>query len=302
MHNIRRFCAHDQQSSACRPASYDMTGQQRHRFADAQRRTGRAEALARQIIPGVCLVLAAISLTGCGKTMQHTATEQLVLSDAVDRSVASIDFTPLSGAKCYLDTVNLRVVDSKRLVEAPYVISSLRNQVIAAGCLLVDDRGEAEIVLEPRLGTLGADTHEVTYGVPSSNLLSQAAALMPATPPIPTIPEISLAKKDDQSGAAKIAVFAYDAQSGRPVWQSGMSIARSTSRSFWVFGVGPFQSGTVHDSPQFAGTQMSLPLAERKRATGESRQTISIRDSFLFDTLPEPVAEETAMVDPEAAQ
>jgi len=279
-----------------------MTGQQRHRFVCAHPQTGGSRYSTPRFCAGTILVLAAISLTGCGKTMQHTATEQLVLSDAVDRSVASIDFTPLSGAKCFLDTVNLQSVNSKKLVDAPYVISSLRNQVIAAGCLLVEDRSQAEVVLEPRLGTLGADTHEVTYGVPSSNLLSQAAALMPATPPIPTIPEISLAKKDDQSGAAKIAVFAYDAQSGRPIWQSGMSIARSTSHSFWVFGVGPFQSGTVHDAPQFAGSQMSLPLAERKHTAAESRQAISIKDTFLFDTLPAPIAEETAMVAPEPAK
>ncbi|MFP6764717.1 MAG: DUF6655 family protein [Planctomycetaceae bacterium] len=278
------------------------TGQQRHRFPAAQPPADQSRPSTQQYIARILLTLAAISLTGCGKTMQHTATEQLVLSDAVDRSVASIDFTPLGGAKCYLDTSNLKSVEPKSLVDASYVISSLRNQILAAGCLLVADRSLAEVVLEPRLGTLAADAHEVTYGVPSSNLLSQAAALMPATPPIPTIPEISLAKKDDQSGAAKIAVFAYDAESGRPLWQSGMAIARSTSRSFWIFGVGPFQSGTVHDSPQFAGSKMSLPLTERQRKATESRQAISLKDTFLFDTLPEPVAEETAMVTPEPAE
>ncbi|MBC8289163.1 MAG: hypothetical protein H8E37_02500 [Planctomycetes bacterium] len=233
-------------------------------------------------------MLAAVSLAGCGKTMQHAATEQLVLSDAVDQSVSSIDFTPLSGAKCFLDSSNLKSVKLTNVVNSSYVISSIRNQLMAAGCLLVEDRSEAQVVIEPRLGTLGADAHEVTYGIPSSNLLSQAASLVPTSPPIPTIPEISLAKKDDQTGAAKVAVFAYDASTGRPLWQSGTTTARSTSRNLWVFGIGPFQSGSVHEAPQFAGAEMSLPLAEQKRKVRESRQVVTLDDAFLFGNLPEP--------------
>ena len=237
------------------------------------------------------MLLLAVSMAGCGKTMQHAATEQLVLSDAVDRSVASIDFTPLSGAKCFLDSSNLKSVKLTNVVNSSYVISSIRNQLMAAGCLLVEDRGEAQVVIEPRLGTLGADAHEVTYGLPSSSLISQAASLVPTSPPIPTIPEISLAKKDDQTGAAKVAVFAYDAETGRPIWQSGTTTAKSTSRNLWVFGVGPFQSGSVHEAPQFAGAEMSLPLAEQKRKVRDSRQVVTLGDAFLFGDLPKPEAE-----------
>ena len=150
---------------------------------------------------------------------------------------------------------------------------------------------EAQVVIEPRLGTLGADAHEVTYGIPSSSMLSQAASLVPTSPPIPTIPEISLAKKDDQTGAAKVAVFAYDAESGRPIWQSGTTTAKSTSRNLWIFGVGPFQSGSVHEGPKFAGAEMSLPQAEQKRKVRDSRQVISLGDAFLFGDLPKPDAE-----------
>lgn len=233
--------------------------------------------------------LAAISFSGCGKTIQRAATEQLVLSDAVDESIASIDFTPLSGAACFLDSSELKTVKLTQVVNSSYVISALRNQLAAAGCRLVEDRKDADIVLEPRLGTLGADAHEVTYGIPSSNLLTQAASLVPASPPVPTIPEISLARKDDQSGAAKIAVFAYDAKTGSPLWQSGTMIARSTARDLWVFGVGPFQSGSVHDAPQFAGAEMPMPLAAQEE-TEEPRQKVSLSDSFLFDS-PEPEPE-----------
>lgn len=246
------------------------------------------------VLRAALLLVVVSSLSGCGKSIQHKATEQLVLSDAVDRSVSGIDFTPLSGAKCYLDDTPIKGVKLTTVVNSGYVVSSLRNQIVAAGCQLVDARGDADVVLEARLGTLAADNHEVTYGIPSSNLLSQAASMMTSAPAIPTIPEVSLAKKDDQTGASKIAVFAYDAKTGNPIWQSGLSIARSSARNVWVAGIGPFQSGTVYESPQFAGARMSLPLARRKPVAFEPRQVISIDKTFLFDAVPETPSDETA--------
>ena len=268
-------------------------------------RPREAQAVSRRVsivLRTGLVTLIAVSLTGCGKTVQHTATEQLVLSDEVDRSVSSIDFTPLTGAKCFLDESHLKSVKLTTVVNASYVTSSLRNQMVAAGCVLVEEREKADVVVEARLGALGADDNEVTYGIPSSNLLSQAASVMTAAPAIPTIPEISLAKKDDQMGAAKIAVFAYHAKTGNPIWQSGMAIARSSARNVWVFGIGPFQSGTIYESPQFAGARMTLPLAGRPPEPFKSAQVISLNETFLFEELPPPVppaSEEskTAMID-----
>lgn len=295
MLTIRRFLVHDWTQLSCRLFGRRSAGLQprcadRPRGGSAVLRSGSG-----QFRTAAVWLLAAISLTGCGKTLQYSATEQLVLSDAVDKSVATIDFTPLSGTKCYLDSTNLAAVKLTTVVNTSYVASSLRNQLIAAGCLLVESRAEAEVVVEARLGTLGADNHEITYGVPASNLLSQTAAILPAAPPIPTIPEISFAKKDHQSGAAKIAVFAYDPKSGRPIWQSGMSIARSNSRSLWVLGVGPFQSGTVHRTPKFAGTRMSLPLVgQPQQQSVKLRQEVSLDVPHLFDAVPEPLFQHTS--------
>ena len=41
----------------------------------------------------------ALAMTGCGNTVSRQATEQLLASDAVDRTVAQIDFRSLSSKK-----------------------------------------------------------------------------------------------------------------------------------------------------------------------------------------------------------
>ena len=70
------------------------------------------------------------------------------MSDAVDRNIQRIDFRPLSGEKVYLDTSYLRHVKGTGFVNAEYVTSALRQQIVAAGCLIQDSAQEADIIIE----------------------------------------------------------------------------------------------------------------------------------------------------------
>lgn len=231
------------------------------------------------------LCSAILLLTGCGKTLRNTATEQLILSDSVDRAIRSIDFSPLARRSCFIDTTYLKTVKSSSFVNADYVLSSVRNQLVSAGGILAISKDEADVVVEPRLGVLGANESEVTYGIPSSSILTQAASLVPTAPPVPTIPEISLARKNDQMAATKLAIFAYDSETGDPVWQSGVSTARSNAKDTWLFGVGPFQSGTIYEKPRFAGVRIKLPLIGDKDGDPR-RQAISHDEEFVFNKSP----------------
>ena len=205
------------------------------------------------------VLLISAGLSGCGTLKSQTATQQLLLSDAVDRSVASIDFSPLSGKKIYLDVSYIHAVKGFGFVNANYIISSLRQQLFAADCLLQDDQATAEYIVEARVGTLGNDSHDLIYGIPASSPLVEAASVVNRSLPVPTLPEVSLARRSDQTGAAKIFAFAYDRQTREPIWQSGIAQARSTSRDTWFLGAGPFQRGTIHEGMRFAGTQIAIP-------------------------------------------
>jgi hypothetical protein len=212
------------------------------------------------------------------------ATEQLVMSDAVDHAVAEINFEPLSGSEVYLDTTYLKNVKGSSFVNADYIISSLRQQLVAADCHLQDAKEKAEVIVEARVGTLGADANEVVYGMPANSSLTNAASLVPNAPVIPPFPEISIARKEAQQGAVKIALFAYDSETRRPVWQSGISRARSTAQDLWVFGAGPFQQGTIFEGPQFAGTQLRLPRLKSDGSEAK-KPDIAFDREHLFESL-----------------
>ena len=210
----------------------------------------------------VAATVAVIALAGCGTTKSYTATEQLLLSDAVDSTITKIDFRPLAGQKVYLETkfaagankTNQGATES-RLVNSDYVISAVRQQLMAAGCLLVEERDKCDLVVEMRLGALGADAHNILYGIPSMNL-GGATNLITGVQAIPTIPELALAKRDSRSAAAKVALFAYQKDTMEPYWQSGIAQAGSSARDSWWLGIGPFQSGTIYPATRFAGRRM----------------------------------------------
>ena len=195
------------------------------------------------------LLGAVVLLAGCGTTKNHVATEQMLISDAVDRAIAKIDFKPLAGQSVYFDTKYITDYKAIGFVNSNYVISGLRQQLLAAGCRLQDKEEDAEYIVEAR------------------SWVASAASVVPNAPPMPAIPEISFARKNDQMGAAKIAAFAYHRKSRLPVWQSGLSIARSTSKDIWLLGAGPFERGTIYEDVQFAGSRLRLPFLSRQRTT-----------------------------------
>jgi hypothetical protein len=202
-----------------------------------------------------CLLLVAAT-AGCGTSRftdtSRTATEQLLVSSAVDQAIDQIDFQVLAGKKIYLDDQYV-----EKFPDRGYVISSLRQHLLAHGCLLQEDRKTSEYVVEARAGAVGTDRHDLLYGVPQVQLPSASPfAPVPAT----TIPEIPVAKRTEQKGVAKLAVFAYNRETGRPVWQSGIVQSDSTSKDLWVFGAGPFRSGTIRKAPEFGSDAISIPL------------------------------------------
>ena len=194
---------------------------------------------------------------GCGTTRvtntQRAATEQLLVSNAIDQSVSQLDFRALAGKPVFFDPQYLAAGPDQG-----YVVSSLRQQLLACGCLLQEARASSTYVVEARSGGIGTDQCSVLFGVPQMNVPS----VLPGQPSL--IPEIPLAKKTDQKGVAKIAVFAYNRRTGRPVWQSGVVQAEGPSKDTWLLGAGPFRRGTLGEATDIAGAQVSIPLLSGK--------------------------------------
>ena len=212
---------------------------------------------------------------------RRQGTEQLLLSDSVDRSVDEIDFSPLAGRKVFLDTTYIRPVKGVLFVNSDYIVSALRHKLITSGCLLQAKSDSADYILEARVGALGTDTLDVTYGIPASNLLNQASTVLGGVPALPAVPEISVGKRNSAMSTSKIVAYAFHRETGTPVWQSGSAVAKSDAKDTWMMGAGPLQRGTIYDGVSFAGTRIRIPFVSRDKSKGES-EPITVADSHQF--------------------
>ncbi len=241
-----------------------------------------------------CFLIAALAAAGCGTTKwsdsPRTATEQLLISDAVDRAISEIDFSALEDHSVFLDTRFIATT-----LDQNYVTSTLRQHMLASGCIIKDKAEDSDFVVEIRAGSLGTNRNDVLLGVPATQLPS--VGLLPTG--AAAIPEIALSKRTSQQAVCKIAVFAYDRMSGRPVWQSGNRKVASSAKDTWLLGTGPFQRGNIYDGTSFAGEKLKSPLArkEKPQDTRDSTMNSSVGKERRFNHAAENKLDDSGKVE-----
>jgi hypothetical protein len=124
------------------------------------------------------------------------------------------------------------------------------------------------------------------------------------------IPELSVAKREVKSAAAKIAVFAYDRETREPLWQSGVAQAGSNARDTWILGVGPIQYGSIYRGTRFAGKRIGLSQLRADDAVADdTRNGIDHRTQHVFasqlfsgNDQPESELADSKAADPSSAE
>ena len=228
-----------------------------------------------------------LALVGCGTTRStdsaRTATEQLLISDAIDRAVQTVDLGPLRGQTVFLDDSRLSDV-----VDKNYLVSTLRQHILASGCTLKDKREDADFIVEARAGAVGTDRNDLLFGIPATNV-PQIVSM----PGVPTaIPEVPLAKRRDQRGVAKISMFAYHRETGQPVWQSGLASRDSSSNDVWLFGAGPFQYGSILQHQQGVHVARGERLDEKVAIADAGGDKIGLSQGVVFN-VPEQLVKQS---------
>ncbi len=202
--------------------------------------------------------------TGCAtlrtSDTSRTGLEQLLLSDAVDKTLDRTPLPPVEGRKVFLDPQYLDCVDKG------YVLGTLRQRLLNGGASLVDKKEDSQLVIEVCSGGMGTDNSNSYFGMPGIAL--------PGPMPI-SLPEVRLYDKSRQSGTAKLSIVAYDTASGSLVFNAGNAMALSEDNRWSVMGVGPFMEGDVRNQMRTAqqnrlgvGTAMNRTAARPETETG----------------------------------
>ena len=181
-----------------------------------------------------------------------------------------LDLTALAGRKVFFEKEY--IADSQ---DGKYLLSSLRQRIMASGAILQENKEEAEYIVEVRVGAFGTDQSDLLVGVSESNVPTSLTSSV-------TIPEISLFKQTDQKGVLKMVLFVIHRETGRIVWQSGELMEESNSKSLWAFGAGPFQWGDIHDGTQFVGERLRMPELGDSDGTTTVHELPNIGDQAFY--------------------
>jgi hypothetical protein len=133
---------------------------------------------------------------------QRTATEQMLISSAAERAAAKLALQMPEGKKAFIDTSNFEGTDSK------YAVQAIRTTFMQQGLRLVDDKKDAQVIIETGAGALSIDKKKFLIGIP------QFTVPVPLASGPLTFPEIALYSSEDQNGVAKFTVVGRDAKKG----------------------------------------------------------------------------------------
>jgi hypothetical protein len=174
------------------------------------------------------LTVSALLLAGCAGTPTtnppRSATEQLLLSTAADRALASTSLAPFNHKKVFIDASYFDSYDSK------YVLGAIRDAFSQTGALIVSDAAQSDFIVEARSGALSTDFADSLIGIPKTGV------------PIPLsgaieIPELALFKSSRQHSTAKFALLAYATNSREHFFSSGSELGTAYNKNYKLLGI-----------------------------------------------------------------
>jgi Family of unknown function (DUF6655) len=194
------------------------------------------------------ILLAVMLLPGCTSVKMtgtpRTGTEQLLLTGTWDSALAQIDFSSLAGTRVFLDPQHITVVDKD------WVITSIRRTMAEQGLFLADSKDKAQTIVEVAFGAYGTDERDRKFGLPGFSIapsLTTGATLASSS----SSTSLTFSETNQQDAVVKATLFAYDAKTGRLVWESAPLYNAQGVRDHFVMGSGPYRLSSRPEVAQY---------------------------------------------------
>ena len=200
------------------------------------KRFRRAFAAILLVTAGGCT---SVKMTGTART----GTEQLLLSGTWDDALCRVDFRAMADKKVFVDPQYIASV-----VDKDYVVSSIRRAMAEQGVLLENNKDKAQVILEVAFGAYGTDQRDSKTGLPGLGLAPSTGG-----PAVVSNGSTSLtfSQTNRQDAVVKAALFAYEAKTGRLVWESGTFFNAQGLRDHFLFGHGPYRMSSRPEVEQY---------------------------------------------------
>jgi hypothetical protein len=196
------------------------------------------------------MALGAVALAlACGCTSvkvtgsPRTGTEQLLLTGTWDSALSNVDFGPLAGTRVFFDPEHVSIVDKD------WVISSIRRSMAEQGVRLENNKDKAEMIVEAAFGAYGTDQRDCKTGLPGVGVTPSLTG--PAVVSNGSSTSLTFSETNQQDAVVKAVMFAYEAKTGKLVWESGPIMNAQGLRDHFVLGSGPYRLSSRPEVEQY---------------------------------------------------
>jgi hypothetical protein len=179
------------------------------------------------VVPTLVLCLAMAGCTNERATdPPESATEQLMISGAVDDAVGKLTVALPTGTALFVDAQYLDTTPGDHMRYPKYLIGTVREHLARQGFRLAEERKTADVVVELRSGAQSIDHDAFLIGLPGF------------TAPVPlagslSLPEVAFYKRDQRVGIAKVALTFLNRADGSLAAPSKTTFGRA-DRTGWT--------------------------------------------------------------------
>ncbi len=154
-------------------------------------------------LPATALLVALAACSGARETEPgRTATEQLLFSVAAERAADQLALAIPAETKVFVEPAYVEGTDSK------YLLGAIRDRVLRHGAAIVDNKAQADVIVEPRIGAISIDRDKTTVGTNKFDVPVPLAGEL-------HVPDIALYRRDTQQGVIKVAATTYNSKTGK---------------------------------------------------------------------------------------
>jgi hypothetical protein len=177
-----------------------------------------------------CAALLALTLAGCALTHEQsktprTATEQLLLSQALERSIARVSMPLPDGATVFVETAGLK---HAAFPDDVFVSDLVASRLATMGARIQKKEEDASYRVRVVVQALGTDQESSFLGMPPVT-----SVLLPFA-----LPEMAVYKQERQNGIARLSLEFFERATGRLItstrWYEGKTYFAQYTLFFFI--------------------------------------------------------------------
>jgi len=199
----------------------------------------------KKLYPVFLIFILSIILSSCSNFRvthtKRTGIEEKLLSTSINRALNVPLLSSIDKKKVFLETSNFSTYDTTDKMITGYAIGYVKAYLGESGAIIVNDKINADIIIEMYAGALGTDYRDFLIGIP------ELGVPIPFSGTLET-PKLSIIEKLTQTAVCRLMFVIKDNKTDEIIATKTNMEGTSYFNRWTIFFI-PYQSTDINDKP-----------------------------------------------------